>query len=619
MAYATWNPSDKSADITLSGSNLVATKTTAGGVDAVRGTQGKSTGKWYFEITLSGASNTGVGLGTSSASLTSYTAGHMWTYFMSAQKFDGSSVTGYGASWSNGDVISVLWDADGGNIIFWKNGASQGTAFTSVSGTLYAYYPAVTQDESATVNFGASAFTYTPPEGYSGWSDANEQSKTGDVAIEVGVESPNEFRLFEFPSDTAIEVGVSSPTEFRSSVRSSDVAVEIGVEAVHSFGSVIGPSDIPIEVGVAASISFAAANSWTGLAQWPAFAVTGILSAELTTGGITWPLFTVEATMDSGAAWVAEPAWPPLTVDGQMQSGTTITAAMSYAYSMSASTLPAAAFEYTYDVTGTLISGKAFLGVLIAPGFTAEGTFVQDGQYTGSGTYPSWRVNGALSPESLLSAALAYPRPRVEATLLVGRDWTAVASFPGYTVTSVHYGEYLLAGAVEYSYAMEAAVLAAVVNQFYTWAMNAANRGLTRYNNFSFNSYAVFKDVPLSAGAAGIVPHDASNDDDGSAIVAVVRTGKEGFGTTFNKRLPRLYVTYEGLGDLHVSTFTSADGKRTYFLPYNGVMGPQVRRVPINRGPKSAHWQLEVSNPNGEDFTLSALQANTERTRRRVL
>src|SRR3989344_5257710 len=50
--FATWNPSDKSASITFSGSDLTATGPTSGSTFfSVRATIGKSSGKWYWEST----------------------------------------------------------------------------------------------------------------------------------------------------------------------------------------------------------------------------------------------------------------------------------------------------------------------------------------------------------------------------------------------------------------------------------------------------------------------------------------------------------------------------------------------------------------------------------------
>jgi hypothetical protein len=60
--------------------------------------------------------------------------------------------------------MGIKLDLGNGTLTFYKNGTSQGTAFTSLSGT---FYPSVTLREnaggslSATANFGATPFTYT--------------------------------------------------------------------------------------------------------------------------------------------------------------------------------------------------------------------------------------------------------------------------------------------------------------------------------------------------------------------------------------------------------------------------------------------------------------------------
>jgi hypothetical protein len=72
----TWNPSDKSANITLSNSNLTASQNSATGAwNAVRSTSNHNAGLYYFEMTVD-AYDAGngiiVGLATSAASLSSW-------------------------------------------------------------------------------------------------------------------------------------------------------------------------------------------------------------------------------------------------------------------------------------------------------------------------------------------------------------------------------------------------------------------------------------------------------------------------------------------------------------------------------------------------------------------
>lgn len=71
----TWNPADKDASITLSGSDLIATGTAASAWRAARGTVSHTTGKWYFEVKCrlnTGNGNNMVGVANASAALNTY-------------------------------------------------------------------------------------------------------------------------------------------------------------------------------------------------------------------------------------------------------------------------------------------------------------------------------------------------------------------------------------------------------------------------------------------------------------------------------------------------------------------------------------------------------------------
>jgi hypothetical protein len=50
--FATWNPSDKNANVTLSGGNLTASVASWTTHYAARATIWKSSGKWYWEVTV---------------------------------------------------------------------------------------------------------------------------------------------------------------------------------------------------------------------------------------------------------------------------------------------------------------------------------------------------------------------------------------------------------------------------------------------------------------------------------------------------------------------------------------------------------------------------------------
>ncbi len=172
ITYATWNPSDKSSNITLSNGNLSAT---AGATtwSNMRSTIGVSSGKWYWETTPNNTDGTGVvnemmGVANSSATLTNYLGSDAngWAYYgNSGVSINNSNQVAYGATYNLNDVIGVALDMDAGTITFYKNCSSQGQAFSGLTGTQYAGH-GMFQFDTSTTNFGASAFSCTVPSGY---------------------------------------------------------------------------------------------------------------------------------------------------------------------------------------------------------------------------------------------------------------------------------------------------------------------------------------------------------------------------------------------------------------------------------------------------------------------
>lgn len=170
VTYATWNPSDKDADVTLSGGNLIASGTNVGGV---RATISKTSGKWTWEVTLtstSGVFDVFLGIATS-------------TYNLNTNL--GAAVTGWslvqddGAYFNNGfvdilsaytttagDIITIALDMDAGTLTFYKNGTllGGGALFTGITGTIFPALSIQFDTVTLTTNFGPT-LTY-PVAGY---------------------------------------------------------------------------------------------------------------------------------------------------------------------------------------------------------------------------------------------------------------------------------------------------------------------------------------------------------------------------------------------------------------------------------------------------------------------
>ena len=169
--YCVLNPLDIGQTSALANGNLNFSSSSSANYSICRGTFGVSTGKWYWENTInSTSSGNGVGIATSQASLNNYLGAdaYGYCYYQGASKYNNGSGSAYGASYTTGDVIGIALDLTAGTLTFYKNNTSQGTAFTSLSGT---FFPSVTDGSSGavsdiTANFGQQPFAYTPPTGY---------------------------------------------------------------------------------------------------------------------------------------------------------------------------------------------------------------------------------------------------------------------------------------------------------------------------------------------------------------------------------------------------------------------------------------------------------------------
>jgi hypothetical protein len=170
--YCTLNPLDKGGGASSVNGNLDLSLSSAG---SIRSTIGMSSGKWFFEVTV-GATSLTVGIAKSGTALSAYlgSQSNEWSYGQNASKITGGSGTSYGVTFTTGDVIGTAFDADNGTLTFYKNGSSQGTAFTGLTSGPYFF---AVGDNSATsghaCNYGQRPFAYTAPSGFKALCTAN--------------------------------------------------------------------------------------------------------------------------------------------------------------------------------------------------------------------------------------------------------------------------------------------------------------------------------------------------------------------------------------------------------------------------------------------------------------
>lgn len=207
--YCTLNPLDKASNITLSNGNLDFSSS-GNTWHIARSTFAVSSGKWYWEAGLTSGGEMLLGLSRSGADFDTYLGGNAdgWGYNANGgDKYHNASFSTYGASYAVNDVIGIAFDADNGTLVFYKNGVSQGTAYTGL--TSGPYFPTVsTYASSGTANFGQQPFKYPAPSGYKSLCSTNlptpavaDGSTAMDVKLYTGNNSTRTISGFGFSPD----------------------------------------------------------------------------------------------------------------------------------------------------------------------------------------------------------------------------------------------------------------------------------------------------------------------------------------------------------------------------------------------------------------------------------
>ena len=134
-------------------------------------TLAQSTGKWYFETTLtSNISMSGVVNLNSYTPRTSptYPGGNAasWSYYPDPANpgiFNNAAITNVVASAANGDIVGIALDCDAGTISWYKNNS---LLITKTIGAGNWGFVVGHLNANCVVNYGQRPFVYTPPSGF---------------------------------------------------------------------------------------------------------------------------------------------------------------------------------------------------------------------------------------------------------------------------------------------------------------------------------------------------------------------------------------------------------------------------------------------------------------------
>ena len=239
-----------SSNITLKDGNLTAAWTSgAGSNQHARSNFGMTSGKWYFETRMNALTggdlgvvfenhiNDSVGFGSDQLG---------FSYRSDGQK-QNSSFSGFGGAFDTGDILGCAYDADAGSIQFYRNGTSQGTAFTGISIDQPAFFGVGKASSGATmdasVNFGQNqtfgnraAVNNNRVNNGTG-NDVWHQSSNGGTHVDWTVSS----------GGTAMSVNVPSGNYARAWLLASDGTIDPKKTYLLSFKYVTGPSNLGVQ------------------------------------------------------------------------------------------------------------------------------------------------------------------------------------------------------------------------------------------------------------------------------------------------------------------------------------------------------------------------------------
>lgn len=193
--FCTLNSLTAGGAATYSNANLQAAISNGASGFSVRSTFFVSSGKWYFESSVVSGANLLFGVGNENAAVNQYLGlnANGWSYNMAnGNKITNGVSSAYGATVAIGDVVGVALDMDVGTLTFYKNGVSQGVAFTGLTGALC---PMLGNGSSTTVNtgwfnYGQRPFAFTPPTGFLPISSQNLPTPNA-----AALTPPNQFNI----------------------------------------------------------------------------------------------------------------------------------------------------------------------------------------------------------------------------------------------------------------------------------------------------------------------------------------------------------------------------------------------------------------------------------------
>lgn len=141
------------------------------------------------------------------------------------------------------------------------------------------------------------------------------------------------------------------------------------------------------------------------------------------------------------------------------------------------------------------------------------------------------------------------------------------------------------------------------------WVINTETKGLSEYTNFEFNSMTEINGKFYGANSSGIYEL-AGDDDDGTDIRAIIRTGLSDFGISRKKRVSDVYIGHTSTGQLVLKVIYNQDNEKreAWYRVSEKPDAHDTTRFKVGKGAKARYWGFELANEDGADFNLDQIE-----------
>ena len=583
-----------SPNITLSNGGLTASGVGLDGAEVYTDLTVAS-GKHYFEITVQAGQNSGLMFG-----VIDYSSQHWGAYLPTGETSDGiymygSTTLGTTYDVSLGGTFGVYYDADLGRIGYIIPGgtdvgyADQPTPVNAPIKVRIGSHPYLGQSSpdigcTVTANFGASAFTYTVPSGYS--------SGFGTTAAGDNLIAP--APTVEAYGGGEANIVAPAPALVAFSVNAAGASINAPAAQARAYGG--------------ASSSLTAPGSISVTAYGGAFAI-------LTAPAPTLYALGHDSTGENSFVYTAPS--PVLSTFGGASinltapAPTLATTATGTNWGSAALTAPTSTLISTGTVSGTAQIGLAapspnligYGGAVCSITLTDSPTVLATGATGSTGgaqiTAPLFELTASGTAQNYGSANLVAPAARL------GAQAQVYLIAPGATLTAI--GSAVVTATYE-AYALN-------LNHTPRKGNEVVNDEMTRYTNFPFTHVVRYQNSYFGANSTGLYLLEGTTDD-GAPIEWEVKTAYTDFDSAQHKTLEMAYFGGRLGPEATISLFAGEQTTNPYEYTTPRGAAAQNYRQPFGRGQKARYYALGAS---GDDVvTIDSITLNVATLARKV-